>query len=167
MRHPDTDSETDSFQGVSRLDLFLTVMCTMTSYAAAACHFWQDAHRRMASVIALIRCSEERERGERAPDYQTVNGEKFCMSVTSAECTEVEYATVRYSESPPPDSTKTDKGDTATRRVLHRAMRRAYKWSSILHAMKLRLPPDLFICGKFTARLTTTKLCIARRSLVL
>jgi hypothetical protein len=38
------------------------------------------------------------------------------MSVTSAECTEVEYATERYSESPPPDSdgTKTDKGDTVT-----------------------------------------------------
>jgi hypothetical protein len=60
---------------VSRLDLFLTVMCTMTSYAAADCPFRQDAHRRMAPVLALIRCAEERERGERARDHQTVNGE--------------------------------------------------------------------------------------------
>jgi hypothetical protein len=101
---------------VSRLDLYLTVMCRMTSYAAADCHFWQDAHRRMASVIARIRCSEELERGERAPDHQTVNCEKLFMSVTSAECTEVEYATERYFKSPAPDSTKTDKGDTATRK---------------------------------------------------
>ncbi len=70
----------------------------------------------MASVIARIRCAEERERGERVPDNQTVNGEKPFMSVTSAECTEVEYAAERYSESPPPDGTKTDKGDTATRK---------------------------------------------------
>jgi hypothetical protein len=48
---------------VSRLDLYLTVKCTMTSYAAADCHFWQDAHRRMAPVTARIRCAEERERG--------------------------------------------------------------------------------------------------------
>ena len=70
----------------------------------------------MASVLARIRCAEERERGERAPDHQTVNGEKLFMSVTSAECTEVEYTTERYSESPPPDGTKTDKGDAATRK---------------------------------------------------
>ncbi len=101
---------------VSRLDLYLTVMCTMTSYTAAYCHFWQDARRRMTLVIARIRCAKERERGECAPDHQTVNGEKLFMSMTSAECTEIEYATERYSESPPPDGTKTDKGDTATRK---------------------------------------------------
>ncbi len=84
----------------------------MTLYAAADCHFRQDAHHRMASVLARILCAEERERGVRA----TVNGEKLFMSVTSAECTEVEYATERYSESPPPDGTKTDNGDTATRK---------------------------------------------------
>ncbi len=87
-------------------------MCTMTSYAAAECHFRQDAHRRMAAVLARIRCAEERERGERARDHQNVNGEQLFMSVTSAECTEVEYATERYSESPPPNGTKTDNGDT-------------------------------------------------------
>jgi hypothetical protein len=38
------------------------------------------------------------------------------MSLTSAECTEIEYATKRYSESPPPVGTKTDKGDTAPRK---------------------------------------------------
>jgi hypothetical protein len=38
------------------------------------------------------------------------------MLVTSAECTEVEYATERYSGSPPSVGTKTDKGDTATRK---------------------------------------------------
>ncbi len=38
------------------------------------------------------------------------------MSLTSAECTEVEYETERCSESPPPVGTKTDKGDTATRK---------------------------------------------------
>jgi hypothetical protein len=37
------------------------------------------------------------------------------------------------------------------------ALHRAYKWSWILQATKPRLPPDLFICGKFTARLTTMK----------
>jgi hypothetical protein len=58
---------------VSRLDLYLTLI----SYAAADCHFRQDVLRRMASVIARFRCAEERERGERAPDHQTVNGEKF------------------------------------------------------------------------------------------
>jgi hypothetical protein len=102
---------------VSRLYLFLKVMCTMTSYAAADCHFRQDAYRRTASVLARIRCAEERERGKRARDHQTVNGEQLFMSVTSAECTEVEYATERYSESPPPDGTKTDNGDdTSTRK---------------------------------------------------
>ncbi len=82
---------------VSRLYLFFMVMCTMTSYAAAHCHFRQDAHRRMASVLARIRCAEERERCERARDPQTVNGEQLFMSVTSAECTEVEcYRTVYF-----------------------------------------------------------------------
>jgi hypothetical protein len=38
------------------------------------------------------------------------------MSLTSAKCTEIEYATERYSESPPPVGTKTDKGDTAPRK---------------------------------------------------
>jgi hypothetical protein len=38
------------------------------------------------------------------------------MSVTSAECTEVAYATEWYSESPPPDGIKTDNGDTSTRK---------------------------------------------------
>ncbi len=86
------------------------------TYATADCHFRQDAHRRMASVLARIRCAEERERGERAHDLQTVNGEKLFMSVISAECMEVEYATERFSESPPPDGTKTDNGDTAMRK---------------------------------------------------
>jgi hypothetical protein len=96
---PETDSETDSFQGYCiEVGLYLTVMCIMTLYAASDCYFRQDAHRRMPSLIARIRCAEERERGERAKDHQTVNGEKLFMSVTSAECTEVEYATERYSE---------------------------------------------------------------------
>jgi hypothetical protein len=84
---------------VSRLNLFLTVMCPMTLYAAADCHFLQDTHCRMASVIARIRSSEEREPGERSQDHQSVKGEKLFMSVTSAECTEVqvEYATEWYS----------------------------------------------------------------------
>ena len=60
--------------------------------------------------------ASQREHGEHACDHQTVNGEKLFMSVTSAECTEVEYATEQYSESPPPDGTKTDKCDTATRK---------------------------------------------------
>jgi hypothetical protein len=38
------------------------------------------------------------------------------MSVTSAECTEVEYATELYSDSPPLDCTKTDKDDAALRK---------------------------------------------------
>jgi hypothetical protein len=36
---------------VSRLNLKITVLCTMASYAAANCHFGQDAHRRMASEL--------------------------------------------------------------------------------------------------------------------
>jgi hypothetical protein len=39
------------------------------------------------------------------------------MSLSSVECTEVEYATERYSESSFPVSTKTDKGDTAPRKM--------------------------------------------------
>ena len=70
----------------------------------------------MAFVIALIRCAEERERCECAQDHQSVIGEKLFMSVTSVECTELEYAIERYSESPLPVGTKTDKGDTATRK---------------------------------------------------
>jgi len=56
---------------VSRLDLYLTVLCLMASYAAADCHFRQDAHRRTASVLARIRCAKERERGKRARHHQT------------------------------------------------------------------------------------------------
>ncbi len=49
-----------------------------------------------------------------------------------------------------------------TRAILQRGsgaevLHSTYKWSLILQATKPRLPPDLFICGKFTARLTTTK----------
>jgi hypothetical protein len=98
---------------VSRLNLNLTVMCTMASYAAADCHFWQDAHRRMASVIARILRAEECYRGERAQDRQSVNGEKLFIPFSSVECTEVDYATERYSESPTPIGTKTVKSDTA------------------------------------------------------
>ncbi len=70
----------------------------------------------MASVITRIRSAEERERGKGAQDHQSVNGEKLFMSLSSADCTEVENATQRYSESPPPVSTKTDKGDTVLRK---------------------------------------------------
>ncbi len=92
----------------------------------------------MASVIALIRRSEERKRGERHQDHQSVNGEKIFMSLSSADCTEVEYATKLYSESPPPVCTKTD--------ILHsgrgaEALHRAYKWTWILQATKPILPP--------------------------
>jgi hypothetical protein len=49
-----------------------------------------------------------------------------------------------------------------TRAILRRGsgtefLHRAYTWSSILQATKSRLPPDLFICEKFTTGLTTTK----------
>ncbi len=141
------------------MNLYFTVLCTMMSYSAADCHFRQGAHRRMGLVIARIRCAEERKRGERAQDHQSVNGEKLFMSLTSAECAEVElleYATEQYSEPTPSISTKKDKGDTVPQRgaeVLHCA----YKWSLIHLATKPRLPPNLFICGKFTARLITTK----------
>jgi hypothetical protein len=78
------------------------------------------------------------------------------MSVTSAGCTEVEYATERYSESPPLDGTKTDNGDTvtATRKMLRGF---APHIQVELQPTKPLLPPDLFICRKFTARSTTTK----------
>jgi hypothetical protein len=89
------------------LRLNLTVLRTM---ASTDCPFLQDAHRRMASVIARILRAEEREQGERAQDRQCVNGEKCFSSSSSAECTEFEYATKRYSESSPPVGTKTGKG---------------------------------------------------------
>jgi hypothetical protein len=76
MRSPDIDSETESFEG-DCMELYLTVLCTMPSYAAADCHFRQDAHRRMALVIARILRAEEREGGERAQDHQSVHGETF------------------------------------------------------------------------------------------
>jgi hypothetical protein len=44
---------------ISKLNLNLTVECTIASDAAAVCHFWQDAHRRMALVIARILRAEE------------------------------------------------------------------------------------------------------------
>ncbi len=107
---------------VLRLNLNLTVLCTVASYTAADCYIRQDAHSRMGLVIARFRRAEERagERGERAQDHQSVNGEKLFMSLSSAECTvtEVQYATEQYSESPPPVGTKTDtgKGNTAPRK---------------------------------------------------
>jgi hypothetical protein len=67
----------------------------------------------MALVIARIRRAEERKQGNCAQDHQSVHGEKLFVSLTSAECTEIEYATERYSESPPRVGTKADKGDTA------------------------------------------------------
>jgi hypothetical protein len=70
----------------------------------------------MASVIARIRRAKEREPAERAQDCQYANGEKLFSSSSSAECTEVEYATEQYSESLPPVSTKTDKGVPALRK---------------------------------------------------
>jgi hypothetical protein len=107
----------------------------------------------MALVIARIRCANE---ASALKITSLSNGEKLFMSVISAECTKVEYATERHSESPPPVGTK------QTRAILRRGrgaevLHHAYKWSSILQARKPRLTPDLFICGKFTARLTTTK----------
>jgi hypothetical protein len=57
----------------------MTVLRTMASYAAAVCPFWQDAHRRMALVIARIQRAEE-----------SVNGETLFSSSSSAKCTEVE-----------------------------------------------------------------------------
>ncbi len=75
---PDTEYETIHSKAIaSRLKLNLTVLCTMASYAAADCHFQQDAHRRITSEIARIRRAEERKRGERAQDQQSVNGEKL------------------------------------------------------------------------------------------
>ncbi len=123
---------------VSRLNLNVTVSRTIDSYAAANCHFRQpeDAHSQMALVIAQIWRAEARERGEHAQDHQCVNGEKLLMSSSSAECTEVEYATERYSGSPPPAPRQT--------RVVLRCgigagtcMHSAYKWSLILPATKL------------------------------
>jgi hypothetical protein len=112
---PDTDSETESFQG-ERIEVVFVfdgnvhndvVRSSSLSFPAGCA----------SSVLARIRSAEERERSERARDHQTVNGEQLFMSVTSAECTEVEYATKRYTESRPPNSTKTDNGNTSTRKM--------------------------------------------------
>jgi hypothetical protein len=69
----------------------------------------------MALVIARIRRAEERERADSAQDSKYVNREKIFSSSSSAQCTEVEYATEWYSESPPPVCTKTDEGEPAER----------------------------------------------------
>ncbi len=59
--------------------------------------------RRMLFDVALRLFDDAfGERAERAQDSEYVNGEKLFMSLSSAECTEVEYATERYSQSPPP-----------------------------------------------------------------
>jgi hypothetical protein len=87
---------------VSRFNL--TVLRTMSSYAAADCPFRQDVHCRMASVIARIRHADQR-----IKDFEYANGEKIFSSSSPAECTEVENTMERYSESPPPVGTKTDK----------------------------------------------------------
>jgi hypothetical protein len=89
------------------------VFRTIASYAAADCPFRQDTHHRMGLVIVHIRCAEERERAKRTQDHEYVNGEKLFGSSSSAQCMEVEYATKRFSESPPPVGTKTDKGEPA------------------------------------------------------
>ncbi len=94
---------------ISRFNL--TVLRTMASYAAADCPIRQDAHRRMALVIARIWRAEERERAKRAQGRKYVDREKLFSSSSSAECTEVAYAAERYSEPPPPVGTKTDKAE--------------------------------------------------------
>ncbi len=63
-RIPGTDSELNlkpihSKAIISRCNLNLTVLRNMASYAAADCHFRQDAHCRMAEVIARIWRAEE------------------------------------------------------------------------------------------------------------
>jgi hypothetical protein len=92
------------------------ILPVLRTIASADCPFRQDAHPRMALVIARIRRSEQRERADRAQDIEYVNGEKLFSSSSSAQCTEVEYATERYLESPPPVGTKTDKGQPAQRK---------------------------------------------------
>ena len=54
----------------------LTALCTM---ASADCLFRQDAYRRLASVIARIRCAKEREQAKRAQDSEYFNGEKLSV----------------------------------------------------------------------------------------
>ncbi len=48
---------------------------------------------------------------ERAQDSEYVHGEKLFSSSSSADCTEVEYATKLYSKSSPPVGTKTDNAE--------------------------------------------------------
>ncbi len=80
---------------VSRLDLNLTVLRTMASYAAADCHFRQDAHRRMALAMHSFGAlnSAREASASKTTSVSMVNGEKLFRSLSSAECTEVEYAT--------------------------------------------------------------------------
>ncbi len=63
----------------------------------------------MVLVIERIQRAEACERGEPVEDNH------FSLS-SSAECTEVEYATERYSESQPRVGTKSDKGEDAPRK---------------------------------------------------
>jgi hypothetical protein len=56
--------------------------------ASADCPFLQDAHSRMASVIARIRRTKERKQAERAQDSEYVNGKKLFSSLSSAQCME-------------------------------------------------------------------------------
>jgi hypothetical protein len=52
----------------------------------------------------------------KSQNHQSLNGENLFMSSSCAECTEAEYATEQYSESPPPVGTKIDKGGPAPRK---------------------------------------------------
>jgi hypothetical protein len=103
----------------------------------------------MAFVIARIWRAEERERGECAQAHQSVNGEKLFMSLSSADCTEVEYATELGTAFRVTTSSRHQ--DTQYRQtILHSGrgaedLHRTYKWSWILQATKPRLAPDLFL----------------------
>ncbi len=70
---------------VSRFNLMVLHIKLKASFAAADCPFWQDAHCRMALVIARIRLAEDRELAEGAQDSEYVNGEKLFSSSSSAK----------------------------------------------------------------------------------
>jgi hypothetical protein len=131
---------------LSRFILYFTLFCKMTSQPAADCHFRQDAHRRMASVIARIRSAEERERGEGAQDHLLMvrNFSYHCVLRMPLNCIQSQHLQTA------PRQTRAILCSGRGAEDLHRS----YKWSWILQTTKPRLRPGQFTCGKFTARLT-------------
>jgi hypothetical protein len=145
----DTDSECDS--------IHIEVECVglaVVLYAVSDSLFLQDAHRRVALVIARMLRAEERERG--TPVEDSGKGKKIFSLPTSAECVR------RLSMLPNCIwSHRLQTATSLTWKKVRRArgtgsLHRASKSDTILLVMRNRLRPQRFFFGQSASRLSTT-----------